>query len=126
MSFTGKVIKCINCGHEFNIVAFQSHYKQYHSDLNDIELAKLHHNNYPKIEKLANEFIEYIFNNKIITTFKEYYKWPVKKFNTFVKFIEQYRPISELDVDTFFKYYMPYKEKHPKVVNSFELCLTIC
>ena len=126
MGFTGKVIKCINCGHEFNIVAFQSHYKQYHSDLNDIELAKLHHNNYPKIEKLANEFIEYIFNNKIITTFKEYYKWPVKKFNIFVKFIEQYRPISELDIDTFFKYYMPYKEKHQKVVNSFELCLTIC
>lgn len=125
MGFSGKVIKCVNCGNEFNIVSFQSHYKKYHSNMNDIELSELHHLNYPKINYLGIEFINYVFKNEIVKSFKEFYSLNLGQFNNFISLIKEYKVINEIDIDTYFNFYIPYKKMHPKAVNSFELCLAI-
>ena len=123
------VVKCVECGNEFNVCSPVNHYKKFHSNLTDIELSKLHYLNNPKMGDFGLEFIDYLFEHKVVLTFQESYQYITKKATSFVSFknlIRQYREFSVKDVETYFQFYLPFKEKHPKAVNSVELCVAIC
>lgn len=123
------VVKCVECGNEFNVCSPANHYRKFHSDLTDIELSKLHYLNNPKMGDFGLEFIDYLFEHKVVLTFQESYQFITKKATSFVSFknlIRQYREFSVKDVETYFQFYLPFKEKHPKAVNSVELCVAIC
>lgn len=97
--------------------------------MNDIELSKLHYLNNSKLNGYGIEFIDYVFKNKIISSFKECCNLITKnarQFNNFFNLIQLYRKFAIIDIDTYFNFYLPYKKEHPKVVNSVELCIAIC
>lgn len=97
--------------------------------MNDIELSKLHYLNNAKLNGYGIEFIDYIFKNKIISSFKECCNLITKnarQFNNFFNLIQLSRKFNIIDIDTYFNFYLPYKKEHPKVVNSVELCIAIC
>jgi hypothetical protein len=102
-------------------------------DVSDIEKSKLYQScldgsTYTKM-LYYTDFTNYLFEAKIISTYKEFLKFVQKdagKINSFVKLIEQYRQFEPIDCKLYFDKYAPYKKEHPKDVLSHQLASCFC
>ena len=102
-------------------------------DISDIEKSKLYQSclddsTYTKM-LYYTDFINYLFEAKIISTYKEFLKFVQKdtrKINSFVNLLEQYRQFESIDCKLYFDKYAPYKKEHPKDVLSHKLASCFC
>lgn len=102
-------------------------------DISDIEKSKLYQSclddsTYTKM-LYYTDFINYLFEAKIISTYKEFIKFVQKntsKINSFVNLLEQYRHFEQIDCKLYFDKYAPYKKEHPKDVLSHQLASCFC
>ena len=102
-------------------------------DISDIEKSKLYQSclddsTYTKMLYYI-DFINYLFEAKIISTYKEFIKFVQKnasKINSFVDLLEQYRQFEQIDCKLYFDKYAPYKKEHPKDVLSHQLASCFC
>ena len=102
-------------------------------DISDIEKSKLYQSclddsTYTKM-LYYTDFINYLFEAKIISTYKEFIKFVQKnasKINSFVNLLEQYRHFEQIDCKLYFDKYAPYKKEHPKDVLSHKLASCFC
>ena len=102
-------------------------------DISDIEKSKLYQSclddsTYTKMLYYI-DFINYLFEAKIISSYKDFLKFVQKdagKINSFVKLLEQYRQFKPIDCKLYFDKYAPYKKEHPKDVLSRQLASCFC
>lgn len=121
-----KKLKCNECGKEYIISCFHHHVKQYHNNMNELDILLLSAKNNPRMGELESELIKYIYKNIKPKAINKYLTKIVSQFNSFCKFIKEYRKLDKKDINIFFDYYLPYKKLHPKVVNSIELGIVMC
>ena len=121
-----KVIKCVECGREYIISCFHHHVHEYHTDLDPLEIVLLSAKNNPRMGELELDLIKYIYTNIKPDNINKYLTKIVTQFNSLCKFIKEYRKLDKADIDIFFNYYLPYKQLHPKDVNSLELGIIMC
>ena len=124
-------IKCKFCNESIYKAYIGKHIGSH--DISDIEKSKLYQSclddsTYTKMLYYTN-FINYLFEAKIISTYKEFIKFVQKnasKINSFVKLLEQYRKFESIDCKLYFDKYAPYKKEHPKDVLSHQLASCFC
>lgn len=124
-------IKCKFCNESIYKAYIGKHIDSH--DISDIEKSKLYQSclddsTYTKMLYYTN-FINYLFEAKIISTYKEFIKFVQKnasKINSFVKLLEQYRQFEQIDCKLYFDKYAPYKKEHPKDVLSHQLASCFC
>lgn len=121
-----KILKCVECGQEYVISCFRHHIKKYHAELNPLEIILLSAKNNPRMGELENDLIKYVYTNIKPKNINKYLTSIMTQFNSFCKFIKEYRKLDKTDINIFFDYYLPYKKQHPKVVNSIELGIVMC
>ena len=124
-------IKCKFCNESIYKAYIGKHIGSH--DISDIEKSKLYQSclddsTYTKM-LYYTDFINYLFEAKIISTYKEFLKFVQKdtrKINSFVKLLEQYRKFESIDCKLYFDKYAPYKKEHPKDVLSHQLASCFC
>jgi hypothetical protein len=124
-------IKCKFCGKIVCKTYLSKHIDSH--DISDIEKSKLYQSclddsTYTKMLHYI-DFINLLFEAKIISTYKEFLKFVQKyagKINSFVKLLEQYRQFESIDCKLYFDKYAPYKKDHPKDVLSHQLASCFC
>ena len=124
-------IKCKLCNESIYKTYIGKHIGSH--DILDIEKSKLYQSclddsTYTKM-LYYTDFINYLFEAKIISTYKEFIKFIQKeagKINSFVKLLEQYRQFESIDCKLYFDKYAPYKKEHPKDVLSHKLASCFC
>lgn len=121
-----KEVKCIYCNYYLTNINCKRHIQEKHNDLSNIEKAKLYNmcvvRKDATITMFVDEFLERMF--KIYDTFEDYLKVYISvlnKFNRFVEAILKYKELPENIIDKFFDVYLPYKNAHPGVTNSYRL-----
>lgn len=124
-------IKCKFCNESIYKAYIGKHIGSH--DISDIEKSKLYQSclddsTYTKM-LYYTDFINYLFEAKIISTYKEFIKFVQKnasKINSFVNLLEQYRQFESIDCKLYFDKYAPYKKEHPKDVLSHKLASCFC
>ena len=124
-------IKCKFCNESIYKAYIGKHIGSH--DISDIEKSKLYQSclddsTYTKM-LYYTDFINYLFEAKIISTYKEFIKFVQKnasKINSFVNLLEQYRQFEPIDCKLYFDKYAPYKKEHPKDVLSHKLASCFC
>ena len=124
-------IKCKLCNESIYKTYIGKHIGSH--DILDIEKSKLYQSclddsTYTKM-LYYTDFINYLFEAKIISTYKEFIKFIQKeagKINSFVKLLEQYRQFESIDCKLYFDKYATYKKEHPKDVLSHKLASCFC
>ena len=124
-------IKCKFCNESIYKAYIGKHIGSH--DISDIEKSKLYQSclDYSTYTKMLyyTDFINYLFEAKIISTYKEFIKFVQKnasKINSFVNLFEQYRKFGSIDCKLYFDKYAPYKKEHPKDVLSHQLASCFC
>lgn len=101
--------------------------------ISDIEKSKLYQtclddSTYTKM-LYYTDFTNYLFEAKLISTYKEFLKFVQKaagKINSFIKLLEQFKQFEPIDCKLYFDKYAPYKKEHPKDVLSHQLASCFC
>ena len=127
-------IICFKCGYKTTPSSISAHIKKSHKDLSIKAQIILHQNSISpdavvKIKNLTVEFIYFILVKYNIKTLADYGKLTYKfipKWNSYCEMITKFRDVEFEDLQVFFDIYLPYKQEHPKDVNSKKLAEIVC